>query len=116
MRQASLEKAFCQGDVIFVPVVEIPSDGVVEAKRESGRLIVTHSETGHHHAIDSADARLFQDPRDPLVAYLSIDGCGAELVHHRSVDTHESVMFPPGVWQVRRQQEHAPEGWRRVED
>jgi hypothetical protein len=114
MKQAA-NNPVAQGDVIFVPVESIP-EGLTEEKREVGRLIVTHSETGHHHAIDSDDARMFTPPNDPLTAYLSVEGCGVELVHHRSIDTHESIFFQPGKWQIFRQREHAPDGWRRVED
>ena len=39
-----------------------------------------------------------------------------ELRHLRSFDTHESILFRPGTYHVRRQREHTPEGWRRVED
>ncbi len=115
MKQASKNTMFGQGDVIFVPADKVP-EGCTEATRENGLLICTHSETGHHHAIDSDDARLFNDPKDPLVAYLSVEGSGVELVHHRSVDTHEPIFFPPGIWKVHRQVEYSPGGWRRVED
>lgn len=115
MIQASLKKPFGQGDVIFVPVERRP-EGLTEVPRENGRLIVTHSETGHHHAIDGDDAHLFSSPSDPLTGHLSVAGEGVELIHHRSIDTHESIFFPPGEWCVLKQREHGPEGWRRVQD
>jgi len=115
MKKANGQSAFPQGDVIFVPVTERP-DNAAEVTRKDGRLIVAHSETGHHHAIDSDDARLFRDPQDPLVAYLSIEGSGAELVHHRAWDTHESVLIPPGMYKVCKQAEYTPEGVREVMD
>jgi hypothetical protein len=39
-----------------------------------------------------------------------------ELKHLRPHDTHESIMFEPGVYHVRRQREYVPEGYRIVED
>lgn len=109
-------KVFAQGDVIFLRVEELPESLVEVPRDEKGRLVTAHSETGHHHAIDGDDARLFQEPNDPLVAYLSVEGGGVELVHHRPVDTHAPIHFPAGIWKVSRQQEYTPEGWRRVED
>lgn len=105
-----------QGDVMFRRVGEIPQSATESVPRENGKLIVTHSETGHHHAIDAPDVKMFREPRDPLVAYLQVGGAGAEVVHHRSFDTHETIKLPAGLWQVRRQREHTPDGWRRVED
>lgn len=105
-----------QGDVIFRRLKALP-DGVVDSTPKDGRVVVAHSETGHHHLIDDPAARIFERvERDPLVCYLSIDGTHADVVHHRSWDTHATIRLPKGVWEVRRQREHTPEGWRRVED
>ena len=38
------------------------------------------------------------------------------LEHLRSFDTHEPILFEKGAYQVRRQREYIPEGFRRVED
>jgi hypothetical protein len=116
MKTAS--KMAAQGDVAFIRVAKLP-DGLVEVPRDNGRLIVTHSETGHHHAIDSMHARMFADPKDPLVCYLVNECDAVDVVHHRSWDTHETVRLlgeHGAVWQVRRQREWTPEGWRRVLD
>lgn len=108
---------FAQGDCVFLPIKALPA-GTVEQKRDAaGRLVVAHSETGHHHAIESSEARLFEkSERDPMVCFLSVDGEGVELVHHRAHDTHESVLLGPGCWQVSRQEEYTPQGWRQVCD
>lgn len=34
----------------------------------------------------------------------------------RSFDTHESILLKGGTYEIRRQREYTPEGWRRVED
>lgn len=34
----------------------------------------------------------------------------------RPYDTHAPIMFEPGIYEVRRQREYTPEGFRRVED
>lgn len=108
---------------MFLRVSRLPG-GVTECTRDNGRLVVAHSETQHHHAVDSLHARMYSDPKDPLVCYLQMDaGCedigGVDVVHHRAWDTHETLRLlgkPGDVWQVRRQREWTPEGWRRVED
>jgi hypothetical protein len=34
----------------------------------------------------------------------------------RSFDTHETLNIPPGIYEVRRQREYVPEGWRKAQD
>lgn len=109
-----------QGDILIFPIDEIPKRASRVA-RENGRLIVTHSETGHHHVIDRPKVDMHQDPEDPLVAWLEVHGEEslpqiAELVHERPHDTHETIGLPPGKYEVRRQREYTPEGWRQVMD
>jgi len=81
--------------------------------------VAAHSETGHHHAIDDTGVVQYASP-DPLKCYLVLEGAEhADVVHYRSFDTHETVRLLGGigsVWEVRRQREWEPEGWRRVED
>lgn len=109
-----------QGDVGLKRVATFPA-GLVEAKRDGQRLIVTHSETGHHHVIDRARVTLYEDPTDPLTAWLEVHGDEslpqiAELVHERPWDTHETLEIPVGKWKIIRQREATPEGWRKVQD
>ena len=40
----------------------------------------------------------------------------ALLEHLRTFDTHETLAIPPGVYELRRQREAVPEGWRRAQD
>ncbi len=117
MKIAKHEKSggFAQGDCVFIPIKKLP-EGVV-AQERGERLIVAHSETGHHHAIDNPEARIFEKAtRDPMVCYLAIDGEHADLVHHRAHDTHETVRMLGGMWEVHRQEEYTPAGWRQVQD
>lgn len=113
----TIEKQGCQGDVLFRRVERVP-EGFVAAK-PTARIVVAHSETGHHHAIDDTGVVLYES-KDPLVCYLSMETADhVDVVHHRSFDTHETMRLGGGVgavWEVRRQREWAPEGWRRVED
>lgn len=102
-----------QGDVMFRRVAKLPAD----AKRVDGKEhIVAHSETGHHHV---ALGGAYYTTPDPFVAYLVAEA-PVVVEHRRSTDTHERLELlvdgPEVVWEIRRQREHAPEGWRRVED
>lgn len=110
-----VSKMAAQGDVLFRRVAEVPS--AFKEQPASARIIVAHSETGHHHAIDSTGVRLFTG-EDPLRCYLIIDGEFADVVHHRNFDTHATIRLGGGgaVYEVIRQREYTPEGWRRVQD
>lgn len=106
-----------QGDVVFRRVEKVPAG--FEAQPEAKRVVVAHSETGHHHSIDVAGVRHFVG-EDPLVCYLQLaEVSSADVVHHRPTDTHETLRLMGGIgaiFEVRRQREYTPEGWRRVED
>ena len=103
-----------QGDVLFRRIANVPSGAVMQL--QSGRVIVGHSETGHHHAIEAAAVRYFSEPGSRTLAYLVIDDQFADVVHHRPYDTHETLRLTKGFWEVRRQREWSPEGWQVVSD
>jgi hypothetical protein len=105
-----------QGDVLFRRIDAVP-DGVVATRTDGRPIIVARSETGHHHVIDDPAVALFvKTERDPLVCFLRVDGDFAEVRHLRLHDTHETLRLCRGAWEVRRQREWAPEGWRGVVD
>lgn len=110
-----IKKQCAQGDVMFRRIDSLPTD--IEERDAGKQLVVAHSETGHHHAIEPGQARFFEKlDRNPMICFLQIDGAFADVVHHRPHDTHETVRLLGGCWEVRRQREWAPEGLRRVED
>lgn len=114
-----VEKIAAQGDVMLVRVSQIPAEAR-ETPREDGVVVVTHSETGHDHVIERPGVTMYEGD-DPLVAWLEVHGEEslpdvAELVHRRSYDTHETLELPVGRYEIRRQREYTPEGWRRVVD
>lgn len=110
-----IDKVGAQGDVFFVRVEKMPS-AVAPKVATAGQHIVAHSETGHHHAVRADGAVLYEGPADPFTCYLQVTADFADIVHHRDFDTHETLRLPQGIWMVRRQREHTPEGFRRVED
>lgn len=110
-----VERMAAQGDVVFRRVDTLPSSVTEETVK--GRIIVAHSETGHHHSIDDVSGhKLFRLENDPMVCFLQL-ASDAQVVHHRPWDTHAPLVLKgPGVFEVRRQREWTPEGLRRVED
>lgn len=108
-----------QGDLYIRRIDAIPGAAKPMAA-EAGKFIVAHSETGHHHVIAERPGVQVFATEDPLVMYLRVidatEQTEALLEHLRSFDTHEAIAIPPGDYELRRQREHTPEGWRRVED
>ncbi len=110
-----------QGDVHFARRDALPA-GLTALPADNGRIVVTHSETGHDHVMlldrtqpDAEPAVIMYGTDNPLVSWLQVNRSTA-LDHLRPHDTHESIMFEPGIYEVRRQREYTPEGFRRVED
>lgn len=102
-----------QGDVMFRRVPALPAGSTRSDGREH---IVAHSETGHHHV---ALGGTYYTTGDPMLSYL-VTTDPVLVEHRRSTDTHETLeLLSDGgevVWEIRRQREYTPEGWRRVED
>lgn len=112
----TINKIAAQGDVMFKRIDILPS-GLIQANAENGKYIVAHSETGHCHVIEkSNNVQMLIDKTNEFIAYLKIEEGDAILEHERSFDTHESIKFSPGIYEVRRQREYTPEGYRRAQD
>lgn len=103
-----------QGDVYIRRIDKLP-ENVVEIKPIEGKNIVTFSETMHHHVMDATKAKMYSLP-DSIMKCLLVVNDPVALEHLRSYDTHESIMFEPGVYEVVRQREYTPEGFRKVQD
>lgn len=110
----TVERIAAQGDVLFRRVDALPEDAQLEPRR--GSIVVAHSETGHHHVINSPDVALYRGA-DPLVCFLRLDCDFADVEHLRPFHTHETLRLlaaegAPTFFEVRRQREHVPESWR----
>lgn len=103
-----------QGDILIRRIDALP-EGLEKLEPKDNQHIVAHSETGHHHAFAEKGVNLFHAANDSMNLYVVIDE-QADLIHNRSFDTHETIRFDAGVYEIRRQREYTPEGWRRVED
>jgi hypothetical protein len=111
----TFEKMAAQGDMLLVRIDALP-EGLREVPPINGAYILAHSETGHNHVVlERPTVKLFS-AMDEFRAYLTVEGDPAELQHQRSFDTHESLKIAPGIYEVRRQREYTPEGFRRAAD
>jgi hypothetical protein len=103
-----------QGDIYIRRIESLPANAVAVAP-ENGKVIVTHSETGHHHVMEAENVTMFKLP-DSIMDCLLVVKEPTTLEHLRHHDTHEPILFERGTYHVRRQREYTPEGFRRVED
>lgn len=113
------EAPIAQGDVCLTPIKSIPEGMQPVQPNSKGEFVITHSETGHNHVVmDRPNVQMFQSPHDPLIAYLLLnDGPDVELLHQRSHDTHGTQTLKSGkAYQISRQREDSPAGWRRAVD
>lgn len=119
MEKKTFKNMAAQGDLMIIRMKDGESlpENLKEVKPEGGKLIVAHSETGHHHFLAAVPGvEYFSDPADNMTCYLRISGEAADLIHDRSFDTHETISITEGTYKLRRQREYTPEGYRRVED
>jgi hypothetical protein len=94
-----------QGDVLLVPVEEIPRR---RRQEEAGRgLVLAEGEaTGHAHTVQGR-ARIVRATRHhtvPADRYLIVEGGAARIVH----EEHEPITVARGAYRVVRQREYRP--------
>lgn len=107
-----------QGDLLLIRIGALPAD-LAEVAPQDGVVVVGHSETGHHHVIDAGAATMYEHAKplpDAILECFVVIGKETELRHLRGFDTHEALQLDPGIYRVRRQREHTPEGWRQAQD
>ena len=103
-----------QGDVLVTRIDSLPA-GALRTVPEKGRLVIAHSETGHHHVMDADKVEMYRLPEEIYECFLVVKE-PTLLNHMRPFDTHEPILFEPGIYRVNRQREYTPQGMRRVED
>ena len=110
----TFKKQAAQGDILITRVDELPKDVAKQEPTKEG-YIVAHSETGHHHTVQPHGVDFYHAANDPMIMFLVVED-EADFIHYRGHDTHEPLRFDKGVYEIRRQREYTPEGWRRVAD
>lgn len=99
-----------QGDILLIPVDEIPKG----LPRHEGRLILARGEAHNHaHVIDDPAAVLWGDELDARFLEVTAE---VDLVHTSNPKDHDTLAVPAGFYQVRRQREYTPEAVRLVAD
>jgi hypothetical protein len=104
--------------------IKYDTKNLKEVMPENGRLIVAHSESGHHHAIDvlerpetfySRTAQRLIDSTNDLIAELRINE-ESKLVHHRQNEQHKTYILPIGTYVCRIDTEFLNDAYRKVAD
>ena len=108
-------KVCAQGDVYITKIADGVPANAVEVHPEGDHIIVTHSETGHHHVMEKDSVKMYTLPNSIMDCLLVVENPTA-LRHLRDYDTHEPILFEKGTYRVRRQREYTPEGFRKVQD
>lgn len=104
-----------QGDMLIRRIDALPND-VKKLNADNGNYILAHSETGHHHIIKEDDGiEYYSHANDNFIAYLVVNNETC-VEHMRGFDTHEKIKIDKGVYEIRRQREYMPEGFRRAQD
>ncbi len=103
-----------QGDVLVVPVTEIPP-GAVAAQPESGRLILARGEaTGHHHSIALSErVTMFRDDGAGGGLFLTVSPGAPVALEHQE---HTALPVVPGRHRVLIQRTYQSGMVRRVAD
>ena len=106
-----------QGDLLLRRIDTLPPQAEA-VKAKAGAYVLAHSETGHNHVVmERPNVTLYQDRANLFRSWLVVSGDEAVKVEHqRSHDTHEAIQIEPGIYEVRRQREYTPEGFRRAAD
>lgn len=110
-----------QGDVLLVPVDELPQDSLAVDEDHAARehVLAEGEATGHSHVLEGTDVRrvvLHRSQRwaPPLRwTYVVVEHDGAILKH----EEHLPIPVEAGVYEVRRQREYQPSRrWVQVVD
>ena len=117
VKATPFERTAAQGELYLQKIPRLPK-GLVQMKPVKGKLIVGHSETGHHHVVDAETANVYQDPSNPLNLFMEAVQPTA-LVHLRPTDTHGPIAIEKGdIVQVNVGREFEPKQqvWNRSRD
>lgn len=93
MISSSVNNVLIHGENVFTPVEAMPAGKVTKHKA----YIAGHSETGHHHVVQSkAEFEVYEDI-DKQELYIRLFA-PAEVVHQKSFEIHETKTLQPGVY------------------
>jgi hypothetical protein len=104
----TFKKVAAQGEITIRKIAKMP-DAVIQLALEHGKMIIGHSETGHHHVLERpAKVMVAKTAPDGMrILYAILDEPNA-LIHERDFDTHEPIKLEPGVYEFRIGREYDP--------
>ena len=100
------ERAVRHGELTLIPVDKLPT-GLKEVEH-GNRVIVGHSESGHHHvAVCEADDLTLLRPigADSNDLYLKVSK-EARIEHLKTFDRHETKVLHPGYYYINVKQQY----------
>lgn len=105
----TFSKVGAQGELTLRKIKTRPVSGLKRIDATNGRVIVGHSETGHHHTVaDTVEVyEATTSPAGMRVLYAIVKD-PASLDHHRPFETHESLALQPGMYEIRIGREYDP--------
>lgn len=103
--ELTITKIAPQGELTITKLAREPKNIGAPVKAEGGKLIVGHSETGHHHVVDADCATLTRV--DQFTAFLNVVK-PTQIDHLREFDTHPSIALEPGMYEFRTAREFDP--------
>lgn len=110
VKSESKAAAYRQGDVMLLPIAEIPTG----AKPAEHPTLALGEATGHSHVVIKGDVFVGADGKMFVRA-----AKGTTLRHQDrsgAIAEHRPFKVAPGCYEVRIEEEYTPEGLRRVED
>ena len=105
MNTLEFKKTAAQGELTITKLAYPPKQLGNKEAPVNGRLIVGHSETGHHHIVDADCAEMTRV--DEFTAYLKVSK-PTKLVHLRDFDTHQAIALQPGMYEFSTGREFDP--------
>lgn len=92
-----------QGEIQITRIgdVDAPLPSGANLSLDNGKMVIGHSETGHHHVLERPARVVEVTGGDGMrLLYALLEQPNA-LIHERDHDTHETISLSPGVYEFR---------------
>jgi len=104
MKMQSFNRRAAQGEIQIIRHEEgykLPPH-MKPLEKENNKLIIGHSETGHHHVLERPAEVFVPDtaPAGMRILYAILEEPNA-LIHERGYDTHKALNLEPGIYEFR---------------
>lgn len=96
-----MEVKFRHGEALLVRVDKMPKSKI---KRDKN-VIISHSETGHHHVLESGIEIDWTEFKKNIFVDVKQD---TPLVHKKTHDRHKTIVVTPGIYKVVPKTEYDP--------